>query len=155
MIILQRHTGAPNICIVACQAGPGSVLFYTLRSVAMSGQYKYRRNPSACKIAEESACMRTHPLKSMASGPLKIEKGTRPVLILATHHHTTESVWQVGQLIWELHFLKVVGQRLQKPVIVTIVNCECACRSGRFFVETPPPWQVIIYNSGRSWTASG
>ncbi len=36
--------------------------------------------------------MRTHPLKSMASGPLKIEKGTRPVLILATHCHTTESV---------------------------------------------------------------
>ncbi len=36
--------------------------------------------------------MRTHPLKSMASGPLKIEKGTRPVLILATHRHTTESV---------------------------------------------------------------
>ncbi len=29
---------------------------YTLRSVMMSGQYKYRRNPSACKIAEESAC---------------------------------------------------------------------------------------------------
>ncbi len=36
--------------------------------------------------------MRTHLLKSMASGPLKIEKGTRPVLILATHRHTTESV---------------------------------------------------------------
>ncbi len=35
--------------------------------------------------------VRTHPLKSMASGPLKIEKGTRPVLILATHRHTTES----------------------------------------------------------------
>ena len=43
--------------------------------------------------------MRTHPLKSMASGPLKIEKGTRPVLILATHRHTTESVPQ-------LHFMK-------------------------------------------------
>ncbi len=27
----------------------------------------------------------------MASGPLKIEKGTCPVLILATHRHTTES----------------------------------------------------------------
>ncbi len=38
--------------------------------------------------------MRTHLLKSMASGPLKIEKGTRPVLILATHCHTTESVWR-------------------------------------------------------------
>ncbi len=38
------------------------------------------------------ADMRTHPLKNMASGPLKIEKGTRPVLILATHRHTTESV---------------------------------------------------------------
>ncbi len=35
--------------------------------------------------------MRTPPLKSMASGPLKIEKGTHPVLILATHRHTTES----------------------------------------------------------------
>ncbi len=33
-----------------------------------------------------------YPLKSMASGPLKIEKGTRPVLILATHRHATESV---------------------------------------------------------------
>ena len=31
-------------------------------------------------------------LKSMASGPLKIEKGTFPVLILASHRHTTESV---------------------------------------------------------------
>ncbi len=36
--------------------------------------------------------MRTHPLKSMASGPLKLKKGTCPVLILATHRHTTESV---------------------------------------------------------------
>ncbi len=35
--------------------------------------------------------MRTHPLESMASGPLKIEKGTCSVLILATHRHTTES----------------------------------------------------------------
>ena len=35
--------------------------------------------------------MRTHPLKIMASGPLKIKKGTRPVLLLATHRHTTES----------------------------------------------------------------
>ena len=29
---------------------------------------------------------------TMASGPLKIEKGTRPVLILATHCGTTQSV---------------------------------------------------------------
>ncbi len=34
----------------------------------------------------------------MASGPLKIEKGTCPVLILATHRHTTESVGYV--LVW-------------------------------------------------------
>ena len=48
---------------------------------------------------------RVHPLKSMASGHLKTEKGTHPVLILATHHHTTESVcivvtgqtWQEGE----------------------------------------------------------
>ncbi len=63
----------------------------------MNGQYKYRRNPSACKIAEESACTigdrhEDSSAKSMASGPLKIEKRTRPVLILATHCHTTESV---------------------------------------------------------------
>ncbi len=32
------------------------------------------------------------PTKKHVSGPLKIEKGTRPVLILATHCHTTESV---------------------------------------------------------------
>ncbi len=37
-----------------------------------------------------------HPLKSMASGPLKIKKGTRPVLILATYRHTTESVGKFG-----------------------------------------------------------
>ncbi len=30
--------------------------YAALRSVTMSGQHKYRRNPSACKIAEESAC---------------------------------------------------------------------------------------------------
>ncbi len=30
--------------------------YYTLRSVTVSGQYKYRTNPSACNIAEESAC---------------------------------------------------------------------------------------------------
>ena len=35
--------------------------------------------------------MRTQLLKSMASGPRKIEKGTCPVLKLATHRHTTES----------------------------------------------------------------
>ena len=35
--------------------------------------------------------MRTHPLKSNASGPLKIKKGTCPALILATPRHTTES----------------------------------------------------------------
>ncbi len=29
--------------------------------------------------------------KNMATGPLIIEKGTHPVLILATHRHTTES----------------------------------------------------------------
>ncbi len=29
---------------------------------------------------------------AMASGPLKIKKGTCPVLILATHRHTIESV---------------------------------------------------------------
>ncbi len=35
----------------------------------------------------------------MASGPLKIKKGTCPVLILATHRHTTESVgWTVHPL---------------------------------------------------------
>ena len=32
-----------------------SLMLYTLRSVTMSGQYKYRRNPSACKIAEDSS----------------------------------------------------------------------------------------------------
>ena len=32
---------------------PADKFFYTLRSVTMSGQYKYRRNPSACKIADE------------------------------------------------------------------------------------------------------
>ncbi len=45
------------------------------------------------------------PLKSKASGHLKNKKGTYPVLILATHHHTTESVcivvtgqtWQEGE----------------------------------------------------------
>ena len=44
--------------------------------------------------------MRTHLLKSMASGPLKIKKVTGPVLILATHRHTTESVdnWLQGRL---------------------------------------------------------
>ncbi len=36
--------------------------------------------------------MRVQPLKSMASGPLKIKKGTCPVLIRATQRHTTESV---------------------------------------------------------------
>ena len=34
----------------------GRIFSHTLRSVTMSGQYKHRRNPSACKIAEESAC---------------------------------------------------------------------------------------------------
>ena len=33
-----------------------------------------------------------HPLKSIASAPLKIKKGTRPVLILATWRQTIESV---------------------------------------------------------------
>ncbi len=43
---------------------------------------------------------RTHPLKSMASGHLKIKKGTRPVLILATHRHTTESVdYDIGPIM--------------------------------------------------------
>ncbi len=28
----------------------------TLSSVTLSGHVKYRRNPSACKIAEDSAC---------------------------------------------------------------------------------------------------
>ncbi len=37
--------------------------------------------------------------KSMASGPLKIEKGTLSLLILATHRHTTESV---GTWPWAL-----------------------------------------------------
>ena len=42
-------------------------------------------------MANRQSVMRTHPLKSMASGPLKIEKGTCPLLIQATHRHTTES----------------------------------------------------------------
>ncbi len=41
------------------------------------------------EILQHNIFMKTHPLKSMASGPLKIEKGTHPVLILATHRHTT------------------------------------------------------------------
>ncbi len=45
MIILQRHTGAPNICIVACQAGPGSVLFYAINWLA-SASWSYHVVPS-------------------------------------------------------------------------------------------------------------
>ncbi len=51
----------------------------------------------ACMYAWEGLStltdVRVHLLKSMASGPLKLKKGTRPVLILATWRHTTESVW--------------------------------------------------------------
>ncbi len=54
--------------------------------------------------------MRTHRLKSMASGPLKIEKGTRPVLILATHRHTTESV---PKQIWTTPVHLPEGQEAQ------------------------------------------
>ncbi len=45
--------------------------------------------------------MRTHSLKSMASGPLKIEKGTCPVLVLATRRHTTVSVTVYSQVAIE------------------------------------------------------
>ncbi len=38
----------------------------------------------------------------MANGPLKIKKGTCPVLILATQRHTTESVSRVGNIDWSL-----------------------------------------------------
>ncbi len=74
---------------------------YTLSSVHVmpSGQYKYGTSPFFI--------MRTHTIKSMASGPLKIKKGTRPVLILATHRHTTESVAEVAPewICYEKHVL--------------------------------------------------
>ena len=65
----------------------------------MGGHVEYTRNSLACKMHENSACNTgdlcwtfVHQLKSMASGLLKIKKGTHPVFILATWRHTTESV---------------------------------------------------------------
>ncbi len=58
----------------------------------MSGQYKYRRNPSACKIAEESAC--TTACKSMASGPLKIEKWDLSCIYTG---HSPSHYWECRQ----------------------------------------------------------
>ena len=58
----------------------------------------------------------THPLKSMASGPLKNEKGTRPVLILATHRHTTGSVMRVCGAPLEQGF-DVTGHFVQREEI--------------------------------------
>ncbi len=51
--------------------------------------------------------------KSMASGPLKIKKGTCPVLILATWRHTTESVESVlpqwnSNGHYQMHYLPVI-----------------------------------------------
>ena len=61
----------------------------------MSGHVKHKRYSLACKM-QDSGCNTGDPgvgVKSMASGHQKnIKKRTRPVLILATWHHTTESV---------------------------------------------------------------
>ncbi len=80
--------------------------------VCISGHVFLQLSPSSnhlTSILHENSSwqtdMRTHLLKSVASGPLKIEKGAHPVLILATHHHTTESVaknlprWDFGPYI--------------------------------------------------------
>ncbi len=70
---------------------------YTLRHVMMSGHVKYKRNSSACKIQEDSACFTEN---SACNAHLKIKKGTCPVLILATGRHTTESVGNLTQLVF-------------------------------------------------------
>ena len=61
---------------------------HTLRSVMTSVQVKYRRNSLACKMQEDSAC---NTGDSAKQGQWSSKKGTCPVLMLATWHHTTES----------------------------------------------------------------
>ncbi len=79
--------------------------------------------------------MRTHPLKSIASGPLKIEKGTHPVFILATHRHTTESVVIPGYAVG-LGWIITDKQKLIETathslaIFSTIVHHSCIINKG-------------------------
>ena len=80
---------------------------------------------------------------SMARGPLIIKKGIRPVLTLATHHHTTESaVWYgkcprslVIMAIMELisssapspfPFASIIsqGEGMYRHIIMALVKCQ-------------------------------
>ena len=63
---------------------------YTLRSVTMTGHVKYRRNSLACKMQEDPAY---NTGNSACNAQL-------PVLTLATHCHTTESVAQWFLAVW-------------------------------------------------------
>ncbi len=77
-------------------------LLHTLRSVTMSGHVKCKRNSLACKMQEDSACNTGDPACKLHSWA---QKGTCPVLILATLRHTTESA-----II--LHYYSLAGNHI-------------------------------------------